>query len=212
MDLYDFDQIYRARGFPLIAGVDEAGRGPLAGPVVAGAVILPDDIRIKGLNDSKKLTHKQRERIYQEILRFAISYAIGIASNDEIDAVNILEASKLAMQRAIVSLDKVPDLIIIDALRLKHVDIRQESIIKGDTKSASIAAASVIAKVTRDNLMNEIHSIYPQYGFNRHKGYPTRQHFIAIQQYGISPFHRKTFSMKNPYKSYLSSQISFSDY
>lgn len=201
MDLYEFDHKYRSEGFSLIAGLDEAGRGPLAGPVVAAAVILPEDIKIDGLNDSKKLTPKQRERIYEEILKCAISYGIGVVSNDEVDSINVLEASKLAMQKSVMSLDKIPDLLMIDAIRLTNVHIPQKSIVKGDSKSAVIAAASIIAKVTRDVIMHEIHNIFPQYGFNQHKGYPTKQHYLAIQRYGVSPFHRKTFSMKNPYKT-----------
>ncbi|MCX8027575.1 MAG: ribonuclease HII [Thermodesulfovibrionales bacterium] len=199
MDLYEFDHQYRALGFSTIAGLDEAGRGPLAGPVVAGAVILPADVKIDGLNDSKKLSQRQRERIYQEIINHAICYGIGIVSNDDIDSLNILEASKIAMQRAISSLTVTPHLLIIDAIQLPNIQIPQVSIIKGDAKSASIAAASIIAKVSRDRIMDEMHEKYPQYGFNKHKGYPTKQHYFAILQHGTTPIHRKTFNMKNPY-------------
>ncbi|MFQ3574466.1 MAG: ribonuclease HII [Thermodesulfovibrionales bacterium] len=200
MDLYDFDHSYRSGGFDFIAGVDEAGRGPLAGPVVAGAVILPVDIKIKGLNDSKKLSLKQREQIYKEIISCAIAYGIGVASNDEIDHLNILEASRLAMLRAIRSLVKPPDLLIIDAVRLPEIQIPQISIVKADSKSAVVAAASVIAKVSRDTIMVDIDKKYPQFGFAQHKGYPTKQHYLAIERYGLSPVHRKTFRTKNPYK------------
>lgn len=195
MDLYDFDDSYRLKGFSLIAGIDEAGRGPLAGPVVSAVVILPKDLRIEGLKDSKELSAKERERLYSVLCQEAQAYAIGIASVEEIDRLNILEATRLAMTRAVEALPIQPDLLIIDALRLPMLKLRQESVIKADSKSASVASASILAKVTRDRLMMELHKEYPQYGFNRHKGYPTRSHREFIAAFGPSPVHRKTFRL-----------------
>lgn len=195
MDLYDFDDNYRHKGFTLIAGLDEAGRGPLAGPVVAAVVILPEDLRIEGLKDSKELSAKERDRLYSVICQEAQAYAIGVASVEEIDRLNILEATRLAMTRAVEALPIQPDLLIIDALRLPKLKIRQEAVIKADSKSASVASASILAKVTRDRLMFELHRDFPQYGFDRHKGYPTRSHRASIATFGPSPVHRKTFRL-----------------
>lgn len=193
MDPYEYDQLIRKEGFGIIAGVDEAGRGPLAGPVVAASVILPGGVRIEGVRDSKKIQGKEREQLFEEIFFNAIDIGIGIVDAVEIDRINILEATKLAMHRAITNLTKKPDIVLIDALNIPSVDIRQKSIIKGDAKSASIAAASIIAKVIRDSIMKEYHRIYPQYDFVRHKGYATKTHLDRIEKYGPSPIHRKSF-------------------
>lgn len=193
MDLYEYDEAIRSREIRLIAGVDEAGRGPLAGPVVAAAVILPADIRIVGVRDSKKVPEKERGSLFLEIKTYARAIGVGIVDSDEIDRINILQATKLAMHKAITSLGEIPDTILIDALTLPSIKINQIPIIKGDAKSACIAAASLIAKVTRDRLMQEYHALYPQYGFDRHKGYGTSAHIAKIKEYGPCPIHRKTF-------------------
>lgn len=178
----------------LIAGIDEAGRGPLAGPVVVGIVILPKDSMIEGVNDSKKVSEKKRERVYEEITKNAIDWSVGIADQNEIDDINILQATKLALKRAIEGLKTKPDLILVDALtNIDTLGIPYKSIIKGDAKEYSIAAASIIAKVTRDRMMYEYDSIYPQYGFAGHKGYGTAKHIEAIKEYGPCILHRKTF-------------------
>ena len=193
MDLYEHDESIRRDGFNIIAGVDEAGRGPLAGPVVAAAVILPRGLIIDGVRDSKKVPEKERERLFEEIMALAKGVGVGIVGAREIDTINILGATKLAMQTALKKLGGQPDIILIDALLLKAVKTKQMSIIKGDAKSASIAAASIIAKVTRDRLMFQYHSAYPQYGFDRHKGYATKFHIESILKHGPCPIHRKTF-------------------
>lgn len=179
-------------GFSKIAGIDEAGRGPLAGPVVAAAVILPENLFLDGLQDSKRLTASDRERLAGEIKACCISWGIGVASPAEIDSINILQATKLAMKRAVAALSVVPDHLLIDAVQLGS-KIPETPVIKGDARSASIAAASVVAKVTRDYIMLKLDKKYPQYGFARHKGYPTRDHYTALQKYGPSPVHRLTF-------------------
>jgi ribonuclease HII len=194
MDIFAFDNDIRAEGFITIAGVDEAGRGPLAGPVVAAAVILGEKSTIHGLDDSKKLTPKQRESIFWEVVAQAVSIGIGIIDSQEIDSLNILNATKKAMNMAIDDLSVKPDLLIIDAVALDGCTIDQRSIIKGDAKSASIAAASVIAKYFRDWMMKHYHTIYPDYGFDRHKGYGTRSHIEKITQHGPCPIHRLSFS------------------
>ncbi|HHV59946.1 MAG TPA: ribonuclease HII [Clostridiaceae bacterium] len=181
-------------GFKLVAGVDEAGRGPLAGPVVAASVILPRTIFIKGLDDSKKLTPKKREELFDEINNKAIAVSVGIIDVDVIDRVNILNATKMAMDLAVRKLLPEPDYLLIDAVKLDKYKTRQEAIIKGDQKSASIAAASVIAKVTRDRILDRLHEKYPQYGFIHHKGYGTKEHIDAIKKYGICPIHRLSFT------------------
>lgn len=176
-----------------ICGVDEAGRGPLAGPVVAGAVILPKECKIPYLNDSKKLTAAKREKLYDEIMEKAIGVGIGMASPARIDEINILQATYEAMRQAISQLPIQPEVLLNDAVRIPDVKIHQEPIIKGDAKSLSIAAASVIAKVTRDRLMEEYDKVMPEYGFSGHKGYGSAAHIAAIKKYGPSPIHRVTF-------------------
>ncbi len=190
----DFEEQARAAGFRFIAGLDEVGRGCLAGPVVAGACILDISRPLpKGLNDSKKLTAIKREEIAEELKEFALAYSVGQIEADEIDRINILEATKKAMLAAIDSLAFAADFLLIDALQLKQSPLPQKAIIKGDSISASIAAASIIAKTYRDNLMVEYDREYPEYGFAGHKGYGAATHFEAIRKYGACPLHRKTF-------------------
>jgi ribonuclease HII len=184
------------KGAQLIAGIDEAGRGPLAGPVVAACVILPRDIFIKGLNDSKKLTSAWRDILFEEIREKAVAFGIGMSDEKCIDRINILNATKLAMKAAVDSINLLPDLLLIDAVKLEDMTIEQIAIIKGDTLSVSIAAASIIAKVTRDRLIDEFDLQYPVYGFKQHKGYGTEQHINAIKKYGICPIHRISFTKK----------------
>ncbi|NTV90510.1 MAG: ribonuclease HII [Clostridiales bacterium] len=181
-------------GYKLIGGVDEVGRGPLAGPVVTSCVILPQGVFISGLNDSKKLSAAVRDRLFDEISEKAVAIGIGIVDEKCIDEINILNATKKAMKIAISQLEPQPDLLLIDAVRLEDVDIKQLSIIKGDALSISIAAASVIAKVTRDRMMEEIDAEYPQYGFSKHKGYGTKEHIDAIKKNGLCPIHRVSFT------------------
>ena len=176
-----------------ICGIDEAGRGPLAGPVVAGACILPGNAQILYLNDSKKLSAKKRELLYDEICEKAVAYSIGIASPQRIDEINILQATYEAMQQAIAGLHVTPDLLLVDAVRIPNVPMKQVGIVQGDARSVSIAAASILAKVTRDRMMLELDSAYPEYGFAKHKGYGSAMHIQAIKEYGPSPIHRKTF-------------------
>ena len=176
-----------------IAGVDEVGRGPLAGPVVAAAVILPSDYEITGLNDSKKLSEKRREAMDEIIRREAVSFGIGLISQDRIDEINILQATYEAMRLALEQLSRAPDMILADAVTIPGIETRQLPIIKGDAKSASIAAASIIAKVYRDHLMIEYDSLYPEYGFARNKGYGTKEHINALKEFGPTPLHRKSF-------------------
>jgi len=193
MDIYGFDQGIRDRGYGLLAGVDEAGRGPVAGPVVAAAAILPPEMRFKWLNDSKLVTARRREVLFYEILAAAVSVGVGLADINEITTHNILGATRLAMKRAINELDSTPEFIALDAVRLEGLDAPQEPIIKGDSKSASIAAASIIAKFTRDRMMLHYDEQYPQYGFRRHKGYGTKEHMEALQEHGPCPIHRSSF-------------------
>ncbi|MGI6118827.1 MAG: ribonuclease HII [Bilifractor sp.] len=176
-----------------ICGVDEVGRGPLAGPVMAGAVILPKDARILYINDSKKLTAKRREELYDVILREAVATGIGSVSPERIDEINILQAAYEAMREAVSKLSVVPDLLLVDAVHIPDISIRQVSIVKGDAKSQSIAAASIIAKVTRDRLMVEYDRLMPEYHFASNKGYGTREHIEALKKYGPCPIHRRTF-------------------
>jgi ribonuclease HII len=176
-----------------IAGVDEVGRGPLAGPVVAAAVILPSDYEITVLNDSKKLSEKRREAMDEIIRREAVSFGIGLISQDRIDEINILQATYEAMRLALEQLSPAPDMILADAVTIPGIETRQLLIIKGDAKSASIAAASIIAKVYRDHLMIEYDSLYPEYGFARNKGYGTKEHINALKEFGPTPLHRKSF-------------------
>lgn len=193
---YSIENEYREKGFNVICGVDEAGRGPLAGPVYAAAVILPSDCVIEGLNDSKKLTEKKREALFDEIKEKALAYGIASADEKEIDEINILNATFLAMKRAIDSLSVKPDLALIDGNQKPHTDIEEVTVIKGDAKSMSIAAASVLAKVSRDRFMLEMAEKYPQYEFARHKGYGTKLHYEKIAQYGVCDIHRRTFLKK----------------
>lgn len=180
-------------GYRYIAGVDEAGRGPLAGPVVAAAVILPKGVLIEGVNDSKKLTEAQRERLFDEIKEKALAYGICAADEKCVDEINILNATKRAMAEAISQLKPYPDCILLDAVKLENIPAKQIPIIKGDSLSLSIAAASILAKVTRDRLLVEFDSKYPEYGFSVHKGYGTTQHISAIKKFGICPIHRLSF-------------------
>ena len=177
-----------------ICGIDEAGRGPLAGPVVVASVIMPENSMIEGVNDSKKVSEKKREKLYDLILSEAISYGVGIIGQDEIDEINILNATKKGLTISLQELTQKPDLIIVDALNnIDTLGTKYESIIKGDAKCYSIAAASIIAKVTRDRIMREWDKVYPQYGFVAHKGYGTVAHIKALKEYGACPLHRKTF-------------------
>ena len=195
-DLWKIEDEYLATGVKLICGVDEAGRGPLAGPVCATAVILPPHIELPGLNDSKKLTDKRRRELYPLIKEAAISYGIGFASSEEIDEINILQATYLAMERAIAQLSVSPEQLLIDGNRAKDFGVPTQTVVKGDSLSASIAAASVLAKVTRDDWMLQAAADYPQYRFEIHKGYGTKAHYEALTVYGASPIHRNTFLKK----------------
>lgn len=192
-DLYQYDESLRKKGYLRIAGIDEAGRGPLAGPVVAATVVFSRGITIKGLRDSKKVPEKEREILYSEVLRFSEDVGVGIVGHEEIDRLNILRATRLAMQYAVEDLSKPPDILVIDALSLPSIPIRQLSIIKGESISASIAAASIVAKFVRDKIMMEYHRQYPQYNFEKHKGYCTKEHLDMIRLYGPCPIHRKSF-------------------
>lgn len=187
----EFDREYKIYG--TICGIDEAGRGPLCGPVVAAAVILPDEYNILYINDSKKLSETKREEVYKEIDKYAVAYGVGIVSPERIDEINILQATYEAMRTAIHKLSVKPDILLNDAVTIPMVDIKQVPIIKGDAKSQSIAAASIVAKVTRDHLMEEYDKLYPEYGFAIHKGYGTAAHIKAIKEYGPCPIHRRTF-------------------
>ncbi len=194
MTNYEFDAAYRDSIAGLICGVDEAGRGPLAGPVYAAAVILPPNPEIPGLNDSKKLTEKKREALFPIICETAIAYSIASASEEEIDRLNILQATFLAMRRAVEGLNVSPDLILIDGNQTPPgLVVPAQTVVKGDALSASIAAASVLAKVSRDRYLLDLDKQYPQYGFKKHKGYGTKAHYEALSQYGVSPVHRRSF-------------------
>lgn len=204
INLYEFEDKLNQFGFNYVCGTDEAGRGPLAGPVVAAAVILKKGAKLPGVDDSKKLSEKKRNALLQVIKDNAIAIGISMVSPQEIDQVNIYRSAKNAMISAIKSLKVKPDFILADAMMLEEeIGIPIESLIKGDQRSISIAAASIIAKVTRDQYMLEMDELFPQYGFKKHKGYPTKDHIKAIEQYGISPIHRKTFE---PIKSILKNQ------
>ncbi|MBJ8325523.1 ribonuclease HII [Streptococcus pacificus] len=194
-----YEKALYQKGIKLICGVDEVGRGPLAGPVVAAAVILPENTLIAGLNDSKKIPKKKHHTIYQKVMESALAVGIGIVDNDVIDDINIYQASKLAMLEAISKLTTIPQFLLIDAMTLDS-DIPQEAIIKGDAKSLSIAAASIVAKVTRDQLMDDYHQKYPAYDFNKNAGYGTKTHLEALKRNGITAIHRKSFE---PIKSML---------
>lgn len=203
-DNYYFERKLREQGITLVAGVDEVGRGPLVGPVVAACVILPEEFSLEGLTDSKKLSEKKREYFYDEIMRQAVSVGVGIISEKKIDEVNIYEATKLAMKEAISKCNIQPEHILIDAMPLS-IDIPTTSIIKGDFKSITISAASVIAKVTRDRMLDELDKKYPMYDFKDNKGYPTKKHLEAIEEYGIIPEHRRSYG---PVRDYLEKQLS----
>ena len=203
-DNYYFERKLREQGITLVAGVDEVGRGPLVGPVVAACVILPEEFSLEGLTDSKKLSEKKREYFYDEIMRQAVSVGVGIISEKKIDEVNIYEATKLAMKEAISKCNIQPEHILIDAMPLS-LDIPTTSIIKGDFKSITISAASVIAKVTRDRMLDELDKKYPMYDFKDNKGYPTKKHLEAIEEYGIIPEHRRSYG---PVRDYLEKQLS----
>ena len=192
-DLLEYERVLYNKGIKLIAGVDEVGRGPLCGPVVACACILPENYFLEGLNDSKKVSEKKREKLYEILINDAVSYGLGIVSPRRIDEINILEASKEAMKEAINNLNPKPEHVLIDAVKLS-IDIPSTSIIKGDAKSASIAAASIIAKVTRDRMMIELDKQYPQYGYAKHKGYGTKAHIEAVKKYGVNELYRFTFA------------------
>ena len=187
----EFENKYSDLG--AVAGIDEAGRGPLAGPVVAAAVILPKDIFLPFLNDSKKVTEKRRDVLFDQIKQEAIAYGIGIASNALIDEINILQATYEAMREAISKLNKIPDILLVDAVHIPNISLKQVGIVKGDAKSVNIAAASILAKVTRDRLMLEYDKIYPEYGFASNKGYGTAKHIEALKAYGACDIHRRSF-------------------
>ncbi len=195
--LTQFDTAIREEGFPVIAGVDEAGRGPLAGPVVAAAVVLPPEVEIEGLNDSKKLTPARREALFSSITQTALSYCVSGASVEEIESLNILQATFLAMRRAVEGLSVPVDLLLIDGNQMPDgLSVPARTVVKGDGRSASIAAASILAKVTRDRYMVQMDAQYPGYGFAQHKGYGTKAHYAALAQKGLSPLHRPSFLKK----------------
>ncbi|MBQ8834601.1 MAG: ribonuclease HII [Oscillospiraceae bacterium] len=194
--MWEIEDGFYAEGVKVICGVDEAGRGPLAGPVCAAAVILPDHLEIPGLTDSKKLTDKKRRELFPIIKEQAVAWGIGMASEQEIDEINILQATFLAMERALAQLTVKPELALIDGNREKDFGLPVKTVVKGDSLSANIAAASVLAKVTRDDLMLEMAQMYPEYGFDIHKGYGTKAHYAALTEHGASPIHRMTFLKK----------------
>ena len=202
MDTYIYERELREKGINLIAGVDEVGRGPLVGPVVTACVILPEKFDLEGLTDSKKLSEKKREKLYKEIEEQALGIGIGIVDNEEIDNINILNATKKAMKMAINNCNVRPEHVLIDAVKL-DIDIPTTSIIKGDLKSITISAASVIAKVTRDHMLYELDKKYPMYDFKHNKGYPTKKHIEAIMEYGIIKEHRRSYS---PVKEYVNNK------
>jgi len=190
---FAFDNKFREEGYSVIAGIDEAGRGCLAGPVVSACVSFRDDVFIEGIRDSKELSSEERESLFEEIIKNA-HFGIGIVDVNVIDRINILEATRLAMIQAFKKLGKQVDILLIDAVALPDIKVPQKSIIKGDQKSAVIAAASIIAKVTRDRIMCDCHKVYSNYGFHKHKGYATKEHLSALRKFGPSPIHRKSFS------------------
>nr|WP_320015033.1 ribonuclease HII [uncultured Desulfobacter sp.] len=192
-DMLAFEKQAMLSGYKVIAGVDEAGRGPLAGPVVSAAVILPENFDVPGINDSKKLSEKKRETLFPMIQKHAIAFGIGLADHEEIDQINILQASLLSMKRAVEALSVTPNYLLIDGKFTIDCSIDQLSVIKGDALSLSIAAASILAKVARDRIMTDYDLQYPEYGFRRHKGYPTKAHKEAILTHGPCPIHRKSF-------------------
>ena len=189
----ELESSLRAEGYDRICGVDEAGRGPLAGPVCAAAVILPPDVELPGLNDSKKLSEKKRELLFPLIQEQAVAWSVAFASVEEIEELNILRATFLAMNRAIAGLDPKPDLALIDGNQNREIAMPSRTVIHGDARCACIAAASILAKVSRDRLMKELAVRYPQYGFEKHKGYGTKAHYAALREYGPCPIHRRSF-------------------
>lgn len=192
--LFEYDSAVRAEsGVTLLCGVDEAGRGPLAGPVCAAAVILPEGVRIDGVNDSKKVSEPKREELFGVITETALAWAVAFSDEKEIDEINILNAAMLAMKRAVGALSVRPQFALVDGNKIPPLDVPARCVIKGDATSASIAAASILAKVSRDRLMYEYDEKYPEYGFGKHKGYGTKQHYDAIERYGVLDVHRKTF-------------------
>ncbi len=195
-DWYQFEKRAKQAGFSCVCGIDEAGRGPLAGPVFAAAVILPDPCLIEGINDSKKLSPQKREKLFDKITADAVSYGIGFATEQEIDEINILQATFLAMKRACDALNVRPDLALVDGNRMPSLGVETRTIVKGDSLSGSIAAASILAKVSRDRLMLKIDEIFPEYGFARHKGYGTALHVEMLKKYGPCAVHRRTFLKK----------------
>lgn len=202
IDWYAWERRAEETGHGPVCGIDEAGRGPLAGPVCAAAVILPTDCVIEGLNDSKKLTEKKREFLFPIIQEKALAWSIGWASAEEIDEMDILQATFLAMTRAVEGLDLQPGWALVDGNRMPPLSVPGETVVKGDAQCASIAAASILAKVSRDRLLREWDALYPQYGFAKHKGYGTKAHYAAILQYGVLPIHRKSF-LKNLKEKHL---------
>jgi len=205
-NLYEYEEALEDRGYKYVAGVDEVGRGPLAGPVVVAAVILPMGLRIKGINDSKKLSEKKREELYKEIMKEALAVSVSYVYEDVIDKINIYEATKKGMLEAVEKLQVKPEHVLIDAMPLSELQIEHTSIIHGDALSASIGAASIIAKVTRDHFMEKMDHKYPNYGFKKHKGYCTKEHLTALEKYGPCPIHRKSFS---PVAKFYQHQLSF---
>jgi ribonuclease HII len=192
--MWQIEQAVRQKGYARIAGIDEAGRGPLAGPVVSAAVILPEDFTCPGITDSKKLPEKKRIQMFPTIMANALAVGVGLCDHREIDTINILNAALLSMKRAVSNLDMVPDFLLVDGNFPLAMDISQQAVVKGDNLSISIAAASIVAKVTRDRIMATLHQTYPCYNFIRHKGYPTVAHKQAIQDHGPCPVHRRTFN------------------
>jgi len=191
--IFFYERAAKSKGYQAIAGIDEAGRGPLVGPVVAAAVILDENVDWRGIDDSKKLSAAQRDHFYDRIMKHAHAIGVGMADHKEIDEINILNATKLAMVRALDQMNQKPDYLLIDAVKLKEVQLPQDNLIKGDSKSASIAAASIIAKVTRDRLLESLHAQYPDYDFASNKGYGTEKHYAAIKAHGLIDAHRRSF-------------------
>ncbi len=205
VDLYKYEEELYDDGYHLICGVDEAGRGPLAGPVVVAACILPPFLRIKGINDSKQLTAKKREELYKIIIKEAIAYKVVFVPVEDVDNLNIYQATKKGMLEAIRGLSQTPDHVLIDAMPLGELELPHQSIVHGDARCASIAAASILAKVTRDQYMEKMDVKYPNYGFKKHKGYGTKAHLEALEKYGPCEIHRRTYS---PVTKYFSKQLS----
>lgn len=194
--MLEIEENLYSKGYKFVCGVDEAGRGPLCGPVVAAAVILKKDDKIEGVNDSKKLSEKKREEVYERIMEKALAVGVGMSDVDVIEEVNILNATKMAMRQAINNLKQQPDYVLVDGNQWINIDIKGETVVHGDAKSESIAAASIVAKVTRDRMLIEWDKEYPEYGFAKHKGYGTKAHVEAIGKYGLTPIHRPSFCTK----------------